>query len=54
MICRFDNSKTEELMNCMSEEERKEFGFDVCSIDWNDYIKGVHFPEHVLKERSLK
>lgn len=41
----------------MSEEERKEFGFDVRSIDWNDYIKGVHFPgvrKHVLKERNLK
>ncbi|KAL8148623.1 hypothetical protein AgCh_005835 [Apium graveolens] len=54
---RFDNSKAEELMKCLSEEERKEFGFDASSIDWNDYIKNVHFPgirKHVMKERSYK
>lgn len=50
---RFDNNKVEKLMKCMSEKERKEFGFDVSAIDWKDYILSVHVPgirKHVLKE----
>ncbi|XP_074353690.1 fatty acyl-CoA reductase 2, chloroplastic-like isoform X2 [Apium graveolens] len=54
---RFDNSNVEELMKCLSEEERQVFGFDVGSIDWKDYVINVHFPgirKHIMKERMLK
>ncbi|WRX25521.1 Fatty acyl-coenzyme A reductase, partial [Theobroma cacao] len=53
---RFDNSNTERLMEIMSEEEKRNFGFDVESIDWKDYIKKVHIPglkRHVLKGRGM-
>ncbi|KAF7146275.1 hypothetical protein RHSIM_Rhsim04G0090500 [Rhododendron simsii] len=53
---RFDNSNTERLMECMSEEEREEFGFDVGNIDWKDYISNVHIPglrRHVMKGRGM-
>ncbi|PIN12715.1 Acyl-CoA reductase [Handroanthus impetiginosus] len=49
---RFDNSNTKGLMGCMSKEERQEFGFDVESIDWEDYIMNIHIPglrRHVVK-----
>ncbi|CAN6577197.1 unnamed protein product [Malus baccata var. baccata] len=49
---RFDNSNTERMMERMSEEEKRKFGFDVGSIDWKDYITNVHIPglkRHVLK-----
>lgn len=39
-------------MEIMSEEEKREFGFDVESIDWTDYITNVHIPglkRHVMK-----
>uniref|UniRef100_A0A7N0UTZ5 Fatty acyl-CoA reductase n=1 Tax=Kalanchoe fedtschenkoi TaxID=63787 RepID=A0A7N0UTZ5_KALFE len=52
---RFDNSNTERLMEMMSEEERKMFGFDVGSIKWEDYIVNVHIPglrRHVMKGRG--
>lgn len=52
---RFDNSNTQRLMECMSKEERWEFGFDVESIDWKDYISNVHIPglrKHVMKGRG--
>ncbi|CAH8356726.1 unnamed protein product [Eruca vesicaria subsp. sativa] len=51
----FDNSNTHRLMENMSEEEKIEFGFDVGSINWNDYITNVHIPglrRHVLKGRA--
>ncbi|KAL1825173.1 hypothetical protein ACET3Z_011951 [Daucus carota] len=54
---RFDNNKVEKLLECLSEEERKDFGFDVSSIDWEDYITRVHFHgvrKHVMKETALK
>ncbi|KAK0584597.1 hypothetical protein LWI29_015925 [Acer saccharum] len=53
---RFDNSNTERLMEMMSEEEKNEFGFDVGSIDWKDYITNVHIPglkRHVMKGRGM-
>ncbi|KAK4581832.1 hypothetical protein RGQ29_025121 [Quercus rubra] len=53
---RFDNSNTQRLMESMSEEEKKKFGFDVCSIDWRDYITNVHIPglwRHVMKGRGM-
>ncbi|KAI9153907.1 hypothetical protein LWI28_018280 [Acer negundo] len=53
---RFDNSNTERLMEMMCEEEKKEFGFDVGSIDWKDYITNVHIPglkRHVMKGRGM-
>ncbi|KAA0041211.1 fatty acyl-CoA reductase 2 isoform X1 [Cucumis melo var. makuwa] len=49
---RFDNSNVQGLMEIMSEEEKREFGFDVESIDWKDYITNVHIPglrRHVMK-----
>nr|ART33386.1 male sterility protein 2 [Lycium barbarum] len=52
---RFDNSNTQRLMECMSKEERRQFGFDVESIDWKDYISSVHIPglrKHVMKGRG--
>ncbi|GFY80731.1 Jojoba acyl CoA reductase-related male sterility protein [Actinidia rufa] len=56
-ICRkFDNSNTKRLMECMSEEEQQEFGFDVGNIDWEDYISNVHIPglrKHVMKGRGM-
>lgn len=53
---RFDNSNTQKLMESMSEDERRNFGFDVRSIDWKDYISSVHIPglrRHVMKGRGL-
>ncbi|CAH9063346.1 unnamed protein product [Cuscuta europaea] len=52
---RFDNSNTQKLMECMSKEERWQFGFDVESLDWKDYISNVHIPglrRHVMKGRG--
>ncbi|XP_031739692.1 fatty acyl-CoA reductase 2 isoform X2 [Cucumis sativus] len=49
---RFDNSNVQGLMEIMSEEEKREFGFDVENIDWTDYITNVHIPglrRHVMK-----
>lgn len=43
-------------MESMSEEEKKEFGFDVKSIDWKEYITNVHIPglrRHVMKGRGM-
>ncbi|BAT96478.1 hypothetical protein LR48_Vigan02g022100 [Vigna angularis] len=53
---RFDNSNIQRLMESMSEEEKKEFGFDVKSIDWKEYITNVHIPglrRHVMKGRGM-
>ncbi|GLT96270.1 hypothetical protein SLE2022_139070 [Rubroshorea leprosula] len=53
---RFDNSNAQGLMEIMSEEEKRCFGFDVGSIDWKDYIKNVHIPglrRHVMKGRGM-
>ncbi|KAK9153356.1 hypothetical protein Sjap_000836 [Stephania japonica] len=41
---RFDNTNTQKLIDKMSEEEKKSFGFDVRSIDWKDYICYTHLP----------
>ncbi|CAN1772656.1 Fatty acyl-CoA reductase 2, chloroplastic [Linum perenne] len=52
---RFDNSNGERLMELMSEEEKRAFGFDVGSIDWREYITNVHIPglrRHVMKGRG--
>ena len=43
------------LMEEMSEDERRAFGFDVKAIQWKDYISAVHIPglrRHVLKGRG--
>uniref|UniRef100_A0A2K2A4W9 Fatty acyl-CoA reductase n=1 Tax=Populus trichocarpa TaxID=3694 RepID=A0A2K2A4W9_POPTR len=53
---RFDNSNTQKLMERMSENEKGEFGFDVGSMDWRDYITNVHIPglrRHVMKGRGM-
>ncbi|KAL5720458.1 alcohol-forming fatty acyl-CoA reductase [Ranunculus cassubicifolius] len=52
---RFDNTNTKNLMEDMNEEEKRSFGFDVGSIDWNHYISNVHIPglkRHVMKGRG--
>ncbi|XP_061372165.1 fatty acyl-CoA reductase 2, chloroplastic-like [Gastrolobium bilobum] len=53
---RFDNSNTQRLMEGMSEEEKRKFGFDVKGIDWKNYITSVHIPglrRHVMKGRGM-
>lgn len=53
---RFDNSNTQRLMEIMSEDEKREFGFDVKDIDWKDYIANVHIPglrRYVMKGRGM-
>ncbi|CAK9151894.1 unnamed protein product [Ilex paraguariensis] len=53
---RFDNSNTRRLMEYMSDEERRMFGFDVGNIDWKDYISNIHVPglrRHVMKGRGM-
>ncbi|XP_072977375.1 fatty acyl-CoA reductase 2, chloroplastic-like isoform X2 [Typha angustifolia] len=53
---RFDNTNTQNLMDEMSEEERRSFHFDVRNIDWKDYISNVHIPglrKHVMKGRGM-
>ncbi|KAK4481747.1 hypothetical protein RD792_012657 [Penstemon davidsonii] len=52
---RFDNSNTERLMGFLSKEEKQQFGFDVESIEWKDYISNIHIPglrKHVMKGRG--
>ncbi|XP_051140653.1 fatty acyl-CoA reductase 2, chloroplastic-like [Andrographis paniculata] len=54
---RFDNSNTSGLMGSMSAEERAEFGFDVESIEWSEYISEVHIPglrRHVIKAKQAR
>ncbi|KAL0837902.1 hypothetical protein Bca101_089792 [Brassica carinata] len=56
---RFDNSNTHRLMENMSEEEKVEFGFDVGSINWNDYItngdnKGQQVAVKVILKEKMK
>ncbi|KAF5181040.1 Fatty acyl-coa reductase [Thalictrum thalictroides] len=53
---RFDNSNTEKLWEEMSQEEQRNFGFDVRSIDWKDYICNIYIPgvmTHSLKGRGM-
>jgi fatty acyl-CoA reductase len=43
-------------MEIMSEDEKREFGFDVKDIDWKDYITNVHIPglrRYVMKGRGM-
>ncbi|CAA6659853.1 unnamed protein product [Spirodela intermedia] len=52
---RFDNTNTTKLLEEMSEEERRAFGFDVGAVRWKDYISTVHIPglrRHVMKGRG--
>ncbi|XP_058766333.1 fatty acyl-CoA reductase 2, chloroplastic-like isoform X2 [Vicia villosa] len=54
---RFDNSNTQRLMEIMSEEEKREFGFNIKGIDWKDYITNIHVPglrRYVLKGRGMR
>ncbi|KAG0448444.1 hypothetical protein HPP92_027833 [Vanilla planifolia] len=53
---RFDNTNTQRLIVEMSEEEKREFSFDVGGIDWEDYITNIHIPglrRHVMKGRGM-
>ncbi|XP_028787436.1 fatty acyl-CoA reductase 2-like [Neltuma alba] len=40
----FDCGNTQRLYGEMSAEEMKDFGFDVKSIDWEQYISKIHIP----------
>ncbi|KAK3023521.1 hypothetical protein RJ639_044787 [Escallonia herrerae] len=54
---RFDCSNVLSLMDCMSEEEKREFGFDLRSISWKDYIKDIHIlglRKNVMEDRAAK
>ncbi|OMO68798.1 Male sterility, NAD-binding protein [Corchorus olitorius] len=51
---RFGMNNTETLWECMSEDEKKKFGFDLKSIHWKHYIINIHIPglrKHVMKEK---
>ncbi|KAJ4979794.1 hypothetical protein NE237_010574 [Protea cynaroides] len=53
---RFDITNTQKLMEELSKEEKKSFGFDVRSIDWQHYIKKIHIPglrKHIMKGRGM-
>lgn len=53
---RFDNTNAQKLIDEMSEKERREFGFDVGEINWEDYISNIHIPglrRHVMKGRGM-
>ncbi|CAH8360490.1 unnamed protein product [Eruca vesicaria subsp. sativa] len=41
---RFDNTNTRSLIQELSMEERRMFGFDGRDIDWEYYIVNVHLP----------
>lgn len=50
----FDSSNMRKMMEEMSLEEKKNFGFNVGNINWKDYISNIHIPglkTHILKER---
>ncbi|GJP51989.1 hypothetical protein CLOM_g11113 [Closterium sp. NIES-68] len=52
---RFDASNTERLFSLMSEEEQRQFDFDLRAIDWHSYLCDVHLPglrKYVLKGRG--
>ncbi|XP_010544518.1 PREDICTED: fatty acyl-CoA reductase 6, chloroplastic-like [Tarenaya hassleriana] len=52
---RFDNTNTRKLLEDMTLEERKMFGFNTGSIDWEHYFMNVHLPglkRHVMQGRS--
>lgn len=51
-LARFDDGNTQKLLGEMSYEEMKNFGFDVRSINWEQYISRIHIPgvrKHVFK-----
>ncbi|PIA60018.1 hypothetical protein AQUCO_00400712v1 [Aquilegia coerulea] len=41
---RFDNTNTQKLMEELSQEEQRDFNFDIGGIDWKDYICNIHIP----------
>ncbi|KAK4253636.1 hypothetical protein QN277_010284 [Acacia crassicarpa] len=48
----FDNGNTQRLYGEMSAEEMRNFGFDVQSINWEQYISNIHIPgvrKHLLR-----
>ncbi|KAJ7556586.1 hypothetical protein O6H91_05G089100 [Diphasiastrum complanatum] len=52
---RFDISNTKMLHSELSPAEKEAFGFEVSSIDWDHYMKNVHFPglrKYVLRGRN--
>ncbi|KAJ7556581.1 hypothetical protein O6H91_05G088900 [Diphasiastrum complanatum] len=53
---RFDISNTKMLHSELSPAEKEAFGFEVSSIDWEHYMKNVHFPglrKYVLRGRNI-
>ncbi len=50
--CRFETTNTLQVLQELSEEDRKAFDFDVSRIKWREYIQDIHIPglkRHVLK-----
>lgn len=40
----FDDARTRALLATVPGDQRDEFGFDVCDIDWRSYLQEVHIP----------
>lgn len=40
----FDDTNTRALLAALPEDVRREEGFDVMEIDWEDYFQRIHFP----------
>ena len=48
----FDDAHTRALNAALPAERRDDIGFDVTSIDWNDYFQNVHFPSVMAMTRA--
>jgi len=40
----FDDANLRRLHDSLPEKEKADKGFDIAAIDWDDYLKNVHFP----------
>ncbi|KAI4333220.1 hypothetical protein L6164_018056 [Bauhinia variegata] len=52
---RFDNANTQKIMEEMSNEEIRDFGFDMKSVNWQQYFSRIHIPglrNHALKREQ--
>ncbi|MET0589762.1 MAG: HAD-IB family hydrolase, partial [Naasia sp.] len=49
----FDDTRTRELLASLPESARRDEGFDVTEIDWEDYFQQVHFPAVMSMTRAF-
>jgi fatty acyl-CoA reductase len=49
----FDDKKTRALNASLPAKSRKDLGFDVDEIDWEDYLQRVHFPSITTMTRAF-